>query len=325
MDKLFRNAIGTIEIGVEDSQVNDPRRIVSAVRNIYAGVLLLCKQVLWIKSPVGTNGALIYADVDYKLLLKTGKYENLRNSIRTVNKKQIEERFKYLKLDIDLSDLNELSQIRNVVEHFHVPENLDITKEAIASAMPIIEKVLVDFLDLDPFKVFDTYVWNEILKNRSVYKEQRKRCVNTFNKIECKFEEFFDLIRRMMCPDCGSFLIRQFDSENSSLTSIELECASCQKTVPRDRVFSFAIDKLFEDRPDLDEISTIYPLFLICNSCRQGGWISEDACCIICHSTNPWCAECGETANPVYEVMHVITCEKCYNLWRESLGVPFII
>lgn len=325
MDRLLKNAVGSIEIGVEDSQSNDTRRTVSAIRNTYAGVLLLCKQVLWNKSPKGTDGALIYADVDYKRLLETGKVEKPITSYKTVNKKQIEIRFEYLNLKIDLSNLNKLSQIRNAVEHSHVPEKLDIAKEAIASAMPIVEKIMVDFLDLDPFKIFDTDAWNEILKNRTVYEEQRKRCVNTFGKIECNFKEFFDLIQKMMCPDCGSFLIRQLDAENSSLTSIELKCAPCQKIVSRNVVFSSAIYKLLDDRPDLDEISIIYPLFLTCNSCRQGGWILEDACCIICQSTNPWCAECGETADPVCEVMHVITCEKCYNLWRESLDVPYII
>lgn len=64
MDELLKNAIHSIEIGVEDSrEMDDPRRVASAIRNIYAGVLLLCKKVLWDASPRGTDGVLIYRDI----------------------------------------------------------------------------------------------------------------------------------------------------------------------------------------------------------------------------------------------------------------------
>ena len=43
---LFTNAIETIQIGVEDLLRNDERRVLSAVRNVHAGVLLLCKEKL---------------------------------------------------------------------------------------------------------------------------------------------------------------------------------------------------------------------------------------------------------------------------------------
>lgn len=62
MKELLDNAVLSIELGVEDYQTGDERRVLSAIRNLYAGVLLLCKQVLWNKSPPGTDGSLIYKD-----------------------------------------------------------------------------------------------------------------------------------------------------------------------------------------------------------------------------------------------------------------------
>ena len=50
---LFANAIESIQIGVEDLLKNDDRRVLSAVRNVHAGVLLLCKEKLRQLSPVG--------------------------------------------------------------------------------------------------------------------------------------------------------------------------------------------------------------------------------------------------------------------------------
>ncbi|KQT07009.1 hypothetical protein ASG50_00830 [Rhizobium sp. Leaf386] len=51
MSKLFENAVTSIQLGVEDYQQNDPRRAISAVRNFYAGVLLLAKETLVRSAP----------------------------------------------------------------------------------------------------------------------------------------------------------------------------------------------------------------------------------------------------------------------------------
>jgi hypothetical protein len=48
---LFENAIESVQIGVEDLLKNDDRRVLSAVRNVHAGVLLLCKEKLRRLSP----------------------------------------------------------------------------------------------------------------------------------------------------------------------------------------------------------------------------------------------------------------------------------
>ena len=46
--RLFRNAIGSVELGLEDFRLakSDPRRYVSATRNVFAGMLLLFKSWL---------------------------------------------------------------------------------------------------------------------------------------------------------------------------------------------------------------------------------------------------------------------------------------
>jgi hypothetical protein len=46
MNTLFDNAIESIQLGIEDYEANDAKRPLSAVRNFYAGVLLLAKEVL---------------------------------------------------------------------------------------------------------------------------------------------------------------------------------------------------------------------------------------------------------------------------------------
>jgi hypothetical protein len=46
MSSLFDNAVASIRMGIEDYQSQDAFRDISAVRNYYAGVLLLAKEAL---------------------------------------------------------------------------------------------------------------------------------------------------------------------------------------------------------------------------------------------------------------------------------------
>ena len=48
---LLANAVDSIQVGVEDLLKSDDRRVSSAVRNVHAGVLLLCKEKLHRLSP----------------------------------------------------------------------------------------------------------------------------------------------------------------------------------------------------------------------------------------------------------------------------------
>ena len=48
---LLHNAVASIQLGIEDYNSNDTRRTISAVKNFYAGVLLLGKQCLLNKAP----------------------------------------------------------------------------------------------------------------------------------------------------------------------------------------------------------------------------------------------------------------------------------
>jgi hypothetical protein len=49
----------SIQLGLEDFAWNDERCIISAARNLYPGVVLLCKEVLRQLSPPGSNDILI--------------------------------------------------------------------------------------------------------------------------------------------------------------------------------------------------------------------------------------------------------------------------
>jgi hypothetical protein len=63
MSELFESAVGSIRIGVQDYRSPDDHRHISAVRNCYAGILLLAEEVLARRFPNEDPDNLIAANL----------------------------------------------------------------------------------------------------------------------------------------------------------------------------------------------------------------------------------------------------------------------
>ena len=61
MSAMLQNALSAIRMGIEDYALDRPGRSLSAVRNFYAGVLLLAKEVLVRRAPLADSDAVIGA------------------------------------------------------------------------------------------------------------------------------------------------------------------------------------------------------------------------------------------------------------------------
>ncbi len=61
MSGIFANAVDSIKMGIEDYALDTPARALSAVRNFYAGVLLLGKEVLIRAAPLADPNDVIGA------------------------------------------------------------------------------------------------------------------------------------------------------------------------------------------------------------------------------------------------------------------------
>jgi hypothetical protein len=113
---LFDNAVQSIQIGIEDYGANDARRAVSAVRNFYAGVLLLAKEVLVRRVP-NADPDDILGDRYKPVPDGQGGVTFEPVSQRTIDFAAIGERFKDFGLKINQAALKDLNRIRNDIEH----------------------------------------------------------------------------------------------------------------------------------------------------------------------------------------------------------------
>ena len=108
MSHLFDNAIQSIQLGVEDYQNDDPKRAVSAVRNFYAGVLLLAKEVLVRRVPKASPEEVIRSKYKPVPDGKGGIIYTPETS-RTIDFETINKRFKDFDLPIEPLVLKHLS------------------------------------------------------------------------------------------------------------------------------------------------------------------------------------------------------------------------
>ena len=111
MPGLFENAVHSIQLGVEDYQANDSRRVLSAVRNFHAGLLLLAKEVLVRAAPDAPETQIIAAR--FKPVPDgTGGVKYQAASDQTIDLATIGSRFKDFGLSIDSAALKDLNRVQ---------------------------------------------------------------------------------------------------------------------------------------------------------------------------------------------------------------------
>ena len=299
MKQLFENAILSIELGVEDFETGADRRLLSAIRNVYAGVLLLSKQVLWNASPPGSDGSLIYRNlVPVKLPDGSVVMRPKKVGRNTVDRHEIEERFGSLGINLDWKRLKQLADIRNDAEHLHMKVSASVAREAFASAIPLIERLLAEHLGVKPTDVIDGETWRALLRNEQVYKNLKERCQLSFASVDWPSVRLFEALDVLRCGDCGSALVSQVDEHNSSFENLKLQCTECGE----DLVMEERIEEALEDSTGVEAHIMIKDGGVSptanCPECNRETWIVDEGNCIFCGALDLTCSFCQETFHP---------------------------
>lgn len=215
----------------------------------------------------------------------------------TVDRQQIDERFKELGLNLDWSKLQELARIRNDVEHLFMTVKPAIAKEALASAMPVIEQLLVGHLQEEPAHLFRDGVWKSLLENKDVFDQQQVRCTETFRNMNWEFETLVEAVTELRCSNCGSSLVRQIDSDNQSFEAMEIDCAECGEALDREVVFEAAIGESVASDAYIAMTDGGEPPVTTCPECHRESWVNGEGC-VLCPGADLTCSMCGEEFNP---------------------------
>lgn len=196
--------------------------------NLYAGVLLLAKEVLRQLSPSGSNVVLNF--------LKTREVKGADGTVisigegkRTIGCEKIEERFAERCIAVDLSNLGRLAEIRNDIEYLQTEQRPSLIKEAIAEAMPIIRDLIVVGLKLEPATVLGQETWSDLLTLATLYDREKHASISSFEKNSWDSKNFEDVIWMVRCQTCAVGLLRNNKALVTKAIQLKLSCSQCSE------------------------------------------------------------------------------------------------
>jgi len=316
MNGLFGNAVQSIQLGVEDYQANDPKRALSAVRNFYAGVLLLAKEVLVRAAPDASPEDVIGAR--YKPVPDgSGGVTFKQASRQTIDFTTIGQRFKDFGLSINQSALDDLNRVRNEVEHHYTQSPHAAVREAIAKAMPVVAD-LFRLVKEAPHEALGD-AWQVMLDVQAVYEAELMACRSTFNSVAWLDGTPPEL--QINCSECHSDLVEQQDPANTSHEAMECRCRLCGHEFSAEEAVTRALEVLFESESYIASKDGGDQPVQDCPECGLSTYLltAEHVGCVWCGLVLGECGRCmtGLTPENVAADNHGL-CGYCDNLMSKD-------
>lgn len=290
---ILRNAVISIQLGVEDYGSDDRRRQHSAVRNIYAGLLLLYKEKLRQLSPKD-NPELFLKRKIRPAFGKDGHITWKAAADQTVDAADIKERFKELKISVDWTTFDRIRKLRNDLEHYYTKESPDTIIEILAKSFQLIQMFLVQELNEEPKKLLGDTCWQSLLGIEEVYEAAKQDCMKTLYSLDWRYAVVRKSLPSLECPDCNSELIR-FCGGDAAYPDIDLVCHSCACKFVYVDVISEHLDKIYFAENYLAGTQGGEYAVDECPSCGVGAYIVEDNVCVHCDFKYVYqqCSRCG--------------------------------
>ncbi|XOF34226.1 MAG: hypothetical protein ACL93V_02725 [Candidatus Electrothrix sp. YB6] len=294
MDSLIRNATLSLKLGIEDYQLDNPERALSAVRNITAGVLLLFKEKLRILSPTDSDEVLlkekikpVIADSDTVSFKGSGK--------KTVNVYQIEERFNALGVSVDWTRVKKIVKLRNNIEHYYAGESDARMRELITDTLLVIRDFLTTQLDMEPAEVLDEITWDAMLAVQEVYQKELSECHAETAKIVWPKDAMQSISKCLRCATCHSELLKPQDPDEQDIDALVFKCTSCGTINPFQDIVEAGIDEYLGGHAYIAAKEGGEPPYQTCPDCGLETYLIESDFCAACLYEREYkeCLRCG--------------------------------
>ncbi|MGE0416367.1 MAG: hypothetical protein AB7O80_06145 [Acetobacteraceae bacterium] len=295
---LLNNAVSAIQVGIEDFQSNDDRRQLSAIRNIHAGILLLCKVKLQIESPNGSDEVLLkqrilpHKQTDGSVIFKgDGK--------KTADQQQIQERLTNLGVKLDWNRLTNVTNIRNNVEHYFFSGSRQHIREAVAESCVVIRQLVMDVLEKDPANLIGADYWKQLFKVKEVYDHELRACRQSLAGVKWKPSTTAVFGSDFQCPECESKLFGQVDSRNDHPEEVQFRCTNCGARLEGDEGLERILEERYAGESFLAAKGDIEAPLEDCPECQRHSYVTEQSACAICGFEMPDDAECAVCGEPL--------------------------
>lgn len=303
---LLDNAIISLRLALEDYSSPDDGRLLSAVRNLHAGILLLYKEKLRQLSPPGTDDVLVKAKNKF-LKGAGGSIVSVGDGKKTANVGQIRDRFAGLGIQTHWDRFDKVNNLRNDVEHYFPTVNRGAMAAMISDTFLIIRDFIHLELGKDPKELLGDEAWAKLLSVSEVVEKEREHCRKALSAIDWKSAALAEAVLDLSCAECGSPLL--FPIENTRETN--LQCRSCGEDESFEHYAGRAISDHFASENFYSVKDGGDPVSITCPHCGEEGYIVEENCCVICgESCETTCSLCGNSI-PVEELNDGSLCGYC--------------
>lgn len=309
---IYKNAIDSIALGIEDYNSADSRRLVSATRNLVAGILLLIKHRLAQLSPAGTDDALIKQHV-LPIPDGAGGVTWKGKGSKTVDVQQMEDRCTSLGIKVDWKLVKRVVSQRNDIEHYFTTLNQAALRSLLADSFIVIRDFIRTELALEPLTELGPETWNTLTKVAEVYKKERDDCLAGLRTVTWLCPEVQSAVHDWNCPDCGSGLI---DVETPGVTqeSAVLKCRACGASLPFDSFGEEIIVAFYAGENHHSVKDGGDPVTIDCPECNCDSFHLEKNMCLLCgESTELTCRIC-ENEIPSSEIDGSGICGYCRHM-----------
>ncbi len=282
--KILKNAVEAIQIGLEDYKSEDARRAQSALRNIFAGMLLLFKEQLRRLSPEDSDEVLL------KQVIMPSQDENETIKFqgkgkKTVDVQQIRARFTSLGISIDWKSVNQINELRNNIEHYYTDHSPAVINEIVSKSFKIIRDFCVNVLHTEPVELFGKGSWDIFLEVDEVYEKEKEESIDSLSQIDWGYDTLVNAGEHIRCPTCSSDLIRAQDVlVYVAGEDLPLMCNKCSEVFNFSSIIEDCVSEVLAGEAHIE-----------CPECAQSAYVFAEDLCLCCghHQVSKTCAVCG--------------------------------
>ena len=312
MHTILDNAVQSIQIGIEDSRSDDPRRLLSALRNVQAGILLLCKEHLRQLSPPDSEEILL--KLKTKAVRRGGEIVMIGDGRKTVDQNLIKERFNQLDVQIDWRPLDRLTEFRNAIEHYRFTGDREDLMASVAGSAKIIRQLVSEVLGGDPLALLGRSCWEILLETEAVFDAELDACRKTLVPVQWYSSDVAEALDELCCPNCTSTLIAQLDSANAQQDHAEFQCRSCGARPTNEELIENALGQILYADFYIAMTDGGEDPVVECASCEADTYVLEAESCAACgyEMARYRCGECSAEVDEEDFLRHDGRCVPCF-------------
>lgn len=295
MASLFTNAVASIRMGIEDYRQQDQDRDISAVRNFYAGVLLLAKEALIRAAPAADPMLVIGARIK-PVPDGTGGISLQQIGHTTIDFQQIAERAKDFGVSIDHQALRQLNSLRNDIEHHYTNQTSNAIRAAISAGFPVVASL---FRQMDESPVAHLgEAWAIMLQTKETYDQELASARATTESI--RWNSGLIDNHKIACTECGSEIVQQNDPDNDDQVSAQLSCVTCGASLDTGEIIENIIERMYGADAYLryKEAFEDGPIYR-CPCCERDTLVEGENSCANCAEPIDYTDECIRCGNGI--------------------------